>query len=229
MRSKSYYSFGSTLHNVLQKFYAEDGGVKTTEEAIVAFEEGWIEEGYSTPEEMALAFGEGRQIIEAHVEQAMQSPRAARTFMVERQLRLDLGDWVLIGRIDRVDEHPDGTLEIVDYKSQREDVTSEDVATSLAMCCYQLLLKRKFPERKVYATIHALRTNRQASAHLTEEELLAYEADLLTLGNDILSRDFQEAEPICKPLCAYCDFRTLCRQHPDFDEAFRAQFETGTN
>lgn len=229
MRSKSYYSFGSTLHNVLQKFYAEDGGVTTTEEAIVAYEEGWIEEGYSSPEEMRLAFGEGRQIIEAHVQDAIKSPRTASTFMVERQLRFDIGKWTLIGRIDRVDEHKDGTLEIVDYKSQRQDVTSEDVATSLAMCCYQLLVKRRFPDRQVYATIHALRTGKQASASFSDDELLAFEEDLRRLGDDILSRDFQEIEPVCKPLCEHCDFLTMCRQHEGFDEDFRTQFESGTN
>ena len=169
---------------------------------------------------MALAFGEGRQIIEAHVEEALKSPRLARTFMVERQLRHDLGEWVLIGRVDRVDEHPDGSLEIVDYKSQRESVSSEDVATSLAMCCYQLLLKRKFPDRRVFATIHALRTNQAASAEFSEDELAEFENDLLRLGSDVLGRDFAETYPTLKPLCERCDFLPLCRQYEPFEEAW---------
>ncbi len=230
MRSKSNFSFGTTLHNVLQRFYdQEDAGVTSVEEAVGALEDGWIEEGYSSPEEMALAFGEGRQIIEAHVEEALKAPRDARTFLVERQLRYEMEDWTLIGRIDRVDEHPDGTLEVVDYKSKRETVSTEDVATSLAMCCYQLLLKRKYPDRDVFATIHALKGNLKASTQLSEEELAEFEYDLRRLGADILTRDFQEILPTCKPLCEYCDFKPLCRNDEEFDLAYKSQFVVGTN
>jgi RecB family exonuclease len=79
--------------------------------------------------------------------------------------------------VDRVDEHHDGALEIVDYKSGRESVTEEDVAGSLALGVYQLLLKRKYPDRRVFATLVALRTGSQASHELsgTDQENLAAE------------------------------------------------------
>lgn len=219
LRAKSYYSFGITLHNVLQRFHdAGDAGVSTTEEVLQAYEESWIDAGFASAEEMAEAFGEGKAILERHVEEHAKAERRAKTLFLERQFSHDMGDFRLIGRVDRVDEHEDGRLEIVDYKSGRTDVRPEDVSTDIAMACYQLLLRRKFPDRPVFATITALRTGASASATMSDEELDQFERDILNLGREILSEDYPELTPVFKAICPRCDFLPLCRQHPEFVE-----------
>lgn len=219
LRSKSYYSFGNTLHRVLERFHdSGDAGVTTTDEVLAAYEESWIDAGYSSAEEMAEAFGEGRQILERHVQETVAKPREAKTLFVERQFRKDLGEFALLGRVDRVDEYPDGTLEIVDYKSGRQSVLEEDVATDIAMCCYQLLLRNKFPDRPVRARIVALRTGESAAASMSDQDAADFERDIVRLGQEILSEDYNELIPVFKPLCPHCDFLPLCRKHPEFCE-----------
>lgn len=219
LRAKSYYSFGTTLHHVLERFHDEgDQGVTTTEEVLAAYEESWIDAGFASAEEMAEQFGEGKAILERHVVQQLARPREAKALFTEKQFRLDLGEFVLIGRVDRVDEHPDGRLEIVDYKSGRSNVEAESVANDVAMSCYQLLLKRKFPDRTVYATILALRTGAEASAELSAEQLDQFEQDLVRLGTEILYENYEDLTPVYKPLCPSCDFLPLCKKHPDFIE-----------
>ncbi|MGV3617194.1 MAG: RecB family exonuclease [Fimbriimonas sp.] len=219
LRSKSYYSFGSSLHRVLERFYdSEDAGVQTTDEVMAAYEESWIDAGYASAEEMAEAFGEGRQILERHVQESLAKPREGKTIFVERQFRKDLGDFALIGRVDRVDEYPDGAIEIVDYKSGREGVTEEEVATDIAMGSYQILLKHKFPDRPVRARIIALRTGASAAAAMDDAGLAQFEQDLVKLGQEILTEDYAELTPVFKPICPRCDFLPLCRKHPEFQE-----------
>lgn len=219
LRSKSYYSFGSTLHRVLERFHdSGDTGVITQAEVLAAYEENWINAGFSSAEEMAEAFGEGKQILTRHVQQAVLAPKAAKTLYVERQFRWDVGQFVLIGRIDRIDEHDDGSLEIVDYKSGRESVSDDEVSTDIAMCCYQLLIRKLFPERAVRATILALRSGESGSAAMTDDELAEFEGDLCRLGLEILNEDYAELIPVYKPLCRHCDFLPLCRKHPEFSE-----------
>lgn len=216
-RAKSYYSFGLTLHRVLEAFHTSgDRGVPTAHEAIAAMEENWLDAGYSSPDEMADAIGEGKQILERYVEQ-QRVPTAAKTLCVEKTFKLDFDDFRLLGRVDRVDEHPDGSLEIVDYKSGRQTVTDEDVASDLAMGCYQLLVRHKHPDRRVFATIHALRTGDKASAELDDAALAELRGDLQFIGTEILNRDYPNVAPIPKRLCSGCDFLPLCRKHPDFD------------
>lgn len=217
LRSKATYSFGLSLHRALERFYdSDDTGVQTVHEAVAALEEDWISAGYSSSQEMQEALGEGKAILAATLERSLARPATAKTLLVEQTLRLDMGPFVLVGRLDRLDEHPDGTLEIVDYKSGREQVSQEEVATDIAMACYQLLVRREYPDRNVRATIVALRTGAQASAALDAQALAEFEADLVRLGGEIVTREFHEIEPTAKPLCLGCDFLPLCKKHPEF-------------
>jgi RecB family exonuclease len=221
LRAKSYYSFGNTLHRVLEQFHAQgELGVPTTDEVMALYDESWIDAGFSSAEEMAEAYGEGKMILERHIEEAKRRPFTSQTLFVERQLRLDMGEFVLIGRLDRVDEREDGTLEILDYKSGRDTVNEEDVKFDLAMCCYQLLLRNKFPDRPIVATIIALRTGASATSALSDGEAEEYAADLRTLGALILNEEYYELTPTIKPLCPRCDFLPLCRKHEEFAESY---------
>lgn len=220
LRSKSYFSFGSTLHAVLQRFHdSGDEGVTTTHEAVAALEESWIDAGYSSQEEMMQAMAEGKEMIATYVENFKAQPVTAETILIEKQMRRDLGPFVLIGRVDRVDQHTDGTLEIVDYKSGRQSVSEEDVSTDLAMNSYALLLQEKYEGAKITASIVALRTGAKATAAFDPKDLEVFQEDLVALGVQILERDYEALVPVAKPLCADCDFLPLCRKHSDFDFA----------
>lgn len=217
LRSKSYYSFGTSLHAVLQRFHdSGDSGVTTTGQAVAALEESWLEAGYSSQDEMMQAMDEGKAIVEKYVEAALAAPARATTLFVEKTLRADLGPFVLLGRLDRVDERDDGTLEVVDYKSGRSGVTEADVASDLAMCCYQLLLRKAYPGRPVVATIHALRAGSQASASMTDAEAEEFERELVVTGQQVLARNYENLVPVGKALCEGCDFLPLCTRHPEF-------------
>ena len=220
LRSKSYYSFGSTLHKVLERFYdSNETGVSTTEEVLAAYDESWIDAGFSSAEEMQEAFGEGKEILERHVEETMIKPKIANTIYIEHLFSLKMNGFKLVGRVDRVDEHDDGTLEIIDYKSGRDYVDEEDVRTDIAMGIYQLLVKRKYPEQRVFATIAALRSGKTASWEMPADEMDQFERDVQSLGDVILSEEYHELTPPYKSICPRCDFLPLCRKHPDFEEA----------
>lgn len=216
LRAKSYYSFGTTLHKVLERFHdSRDSGVTTVGQALAAYDESWIDAGFSSPDEMAEAYSEGIAIIESHVESSLARTETVTTLAVERQFSADMGDFRLIGRIDRLDELADGTLEIVDYKSGRGAVSEDDVKSDLAMGIYQYLVQRMYPDRKVQARIIALRANESATARLSAEELQELEFDLRSIAARILD-DSAEHPPQPKALCAHCDFRPLCLEHGSF-------------
>jgi RecB family exonuclease len=221
LRSKAHYSFGTSLHNVLQRFYdSKDGGVTTTEEAVAALEEAWIDAGYESQSDMMEALAEGKDILTNYLEE-VAAPVTANTLFVEKTLRHDLGPFVLLGRIDRLDEHEDGTLDVVDYKSGRGHVTSDEVHADLAMGVYQVLVRANYPDRNVKATIVALRAGASASAQLNEAEREEFINDLVEIGERILHADYESMEPTPKALCPRCDFLPLCQKHPDFAEGVK--------
>jgi len=226
LRAKHYYSFGATLHKVLQRFHDEgDTGVRTASQAAEAIEAEWVGAGFATAEQEAQAQLAGQEIVGKYVEAALERPPEAKTLFLERMLRTDLGAFDLIGRLDRVDEHPDGTLEVIDYKTGRSEVTEESVASDIAMACYQLLLRRKFPDREVRGTILAVRTGSSASYAMPDAEMDEFERDIQKLGGQILETEWPNILPTVKPLCPECDFLPLCRKEEEFREAYQAEYD----
>lgn len=218
LKAKSYYSFGTTLHKVLEKFHdSGETGVTTVGDALKVYEESWIDAGYASSEEMQEAYGEGREIVIAAIENELGRDPGVKTVAVEKFLKFDLGPFVLIGRVDRIDQHPDGTLEIVDYKSGRMSVSDEDVASDFAMACYQLLITKNFPGVPVKATIHALKTRKTGTASMTKEDLETFELDIRLLGQEILATSIEDHSPRIKELCNYCDFIQLCSKDPRYE------------
>lgn len=220
-KSKSYFSFGTSLHSVLQRFHDEkDVAVTTTDEALQALETSWVAAGYASADEMADAHAKGKDILTEYVAREVSREKVSKTLCVERSLSMEFPRFRMLGRIDRIEEYPDGTLEIVDYKSGRETVEAEQVKFDIAMGIYQLLVRDQWPDRKVTATIIALRSGHFATASLDDDEIQLFRQDIETLGNQIIDTDFSLRHPVPKSLCPSCDFLQLCQHDERFAEAY---------
>jgi putative RecB family exonuclease len=212
LKSRAGYSFGSTLHQVLQTFHQE-GAVQSREELVSSVEQRWISAGYESAEQEEQFRVAGAEIAHAyHAAAAERAEQRVVTLFTEKTISTDMGPFKLTGRVDRIDQHADGALEIIDYKSGRMEVDEEDVADSLAMNIYQLILRRMYPGTRVFSTIYALRSGAQASAEMGHEEAERFAEDILALGEEILSRDYENVEPLAVPACEGCEFLPRCRQ-----------------
>jgi putative RecB family exonuclease len=219
-RARAGHAFGHSLHRALDAFHNAGGSVAVTAEELTAsLEQVWISSGYEgTAQEVAYQEEAARILQEYHATHLAQqeavtgdAPPPPHLLYTEKTLRMDLSpDIALSGRIDRVDEHHDGSLEIVDYKSGITSVTEEDVAKSLAMSIYQLLLKNQMPDRKVFATLVALRTGQRASWELTTEQRDDLKADALETAEELRNKDWENVLPVVNDHCPYCDFLPYC-------------------
>jgi putative RecB family exonuclease len=209
-RARAGYSFGSTLHHVLQEFH-EQGAAHSAEEMVEELEQKWIGAGYETQAEEDQHREVGQQIVQAyHLAHQERLEAQVETIATEKTLTWDTGPFKLTGRVDRIDRHPDGRLEIIDYKSGRWDITPEEVAGSLAMNCYQLIARHLNPDTPVFGTIYCLRSGLSASFELAGEALAQFEQDILELGREILERDYSLLTPVPVEACPDCDFLALC-------------------
>lgn len=223
VRAKSYYSFGMSLHSALERLRdSDDAGVQTTGEALAALEENWMTAGYASPEEAAEALAEGRVLLEGYIADA-EAEAGATTLFVEKDLQRDMGEWVLAGRVDRIDEHPDGRIEIIDYKTGSQ--SAESPVFDIAMGCYALMVRELFPDREISTSIVSLRDRSRSTAVRTDDELAEFEHDLRKLATEILHRDYPTIDPKAKPLCLNCDFVRVCATVPEFAENLAAYGE----
>ena len=66
------------------------------------------------------------------------------------------------------------------------------------------------PDRRVFATLVALRTGASASAELDDEALSDLAAECLEMGETIRTRDWEHVLPVVNDHCPYCDFLPHC-------------------
>ncbi|HLK55098.1 MAG TPA: PD-(D/E)XK nuclease family protein [Chthonomonadaceae bacterium] len=212
LRARAGYSFGSTLHHVLQQFH-EGGEISSAEEMVSQVTENWIGAGYETEQQEQEHREAGERIVQAyHTAHQERAAAQVETLFTEKTITCDMGRFKLSGRVDRIDRHADGRLEILDYKSGRWETTPDEVANSLAMSCYQLILRKLYPDTPVFATIYCLRSGIQASFMLEGDQLEAFERDLLVLGHEILDTEYAELQPVPLAICEACDFLARCQR-----------------
>jgi putative RecB family exonuclease len=221
-RARAGHAFGHSLHRALDAFH-NAGGIETltAEQLTSSLESVWIEKGYTDSEQQTAYREEGLRILQEYhaaqiaavTEAPPDAPPPPHLLFTEKTLRIQLtSDIALSGRIDRIDEHHDGALEIVDYKSGRETVSEEDVAKSLALGIYQILLKHHYPERRVFATLVALRTGAQASWELSDTEREELTAECRETAEIIKNKDWEGVLPVLNDHCPYCDYLPNCER-----------------
>ncbi|MCS7301221.1 MAG: PD-(D/E)XK nuclease family protein [Fimbriimonadales bacterium] len=205
------FALGANLHRALEYFHNAGGAEKLSpEEFHRAIEQLWSPAGFETLAQSEAYKQTGLHLAQQYYQAHAEQPPEATVLFTERMLRRDMGRYVLMGRLDRVDEHPDGVLEIIDYKSGRAEVTEEQVRNDLALHCYALLLQEYYPDRPLWIAIHALRPNKKVALPLTPAELDDFRQMLNQLVAQILDEDWDLLYPQWIPHCAECEFVELC-------------------
>ena len=137
-----------------------------------------------------------------------------RNVLAVEKFRLPVGEFEVLGFIDRVDQVDDETIEVIDYKTNRQLFTREEVDTSLQLSLYAAAVKRLWPwAKKVKLTFLMLRHGVRLETTRTEEQL----ADALTYA-EVLGKQTETATefpPRLNANCSYCDHRQHCLAYAD--------------
>jgi RecB family exonuclease len=137
---------------------------------------------------------------------------------VERTVALKTERLAVSGRIDRLDRRGD-ELVVVDYKTGRHVLSTDDARGSLALAIYAVAAERTMRRRCVTVELHHLPTGSVVVWEHTDETLarqlgraqeIAVEAAQAQAAADE-SGDLDAAFPP-RPgqLCGWCDFRAHC-------------------
>ena len=200
-------SLGATLHRSLESAHAPDR--PSLEELLARFQSSWSGAGFASAEEERTQREAGAAMLQQYYEEAPPPEEAPETILREKMLKMDRGFYVLQGRIDRLDQWPDGTLDIVDYKSGRSGVTEEQVRGDVGLMVYETLVRHHFPLQPVRVAIHALRPNLRATVERTDEERAAVVEFLDGVARAIA--DEEAWRGVSNPdRCVGCDFERFC-------------------
>jgi len=213
--------FGKLLHAVLEVLVREHmenerSGPLSVDRAIELYREGWAKAGLTGME----VFQEGLDIIDDFVRDQGELDHR-NVLAIEKEFRLRVGRFTVLGFIDRVDWVDDETVEVIDYKTNRMLFTRDEVDHSLQMSLYHLAARMLWPwVKNVRLTFHMLRHGVRMRTERTEEQLQAAQTYVETVG--AMTEQATEFPARINSNCIYCDHRQHC---PAYAEALKGKRE----
>ena len=211
-------SLGTSVHTALASWWRLPPRERTPERGALLVREGWVREGYRDDAQSR----EVRERAAAWVRNyLMDADPRMEPLGVERTVSAPTAALVLSGRVDRIDERPDGSVAVVDYKTGRRPPSDGDARGSLALAVYAVAAARTLRRPCAVVELHHLPTGTVAAAghgpdglarKVAEAESIAREAraaDEAYAQGDTGEQTFP-ARP--SSMCSWCDFRGVCAE-----------------
>jgi DNA helicase-2/ATP-dependent DNA helicase PcrA len=195
--------FGIAVHQVLERFHAEGGAPLSR--LMELFEISWRRSGFGSSDDEQQFRERAARALERYWRLDRESESEPVWF--ERSFAFKLGPHLLRGRVDRVDRHPDGSYELIDYKTGKaktKDELREDVQLSL----YQMGARESWRLKTSAQSYFYVLTGERVPVTHSEEELERVRATVAEIAGGILKQRF---EPTPSPeICSFCDYRIIC-------------------
>ncbi|MEW6554984.1 MAG: PD-(D/E)XK nuclease family protein [Actinomycetota bacterium] len=212
-----YLSFGKSLHAALEWLYGRATPEPPSLEGLLSYlDECWLSEGYATAEEEKSFHSQGREVLTLFYYKNIEDFRLP--VAVEERFELDKGGFILSGVIDRVDRNPDGSYEIIDYKTSRRLPELSRLRADLQLPIYQIACREIWGITPSKLSFYYLMHNQRYSTRPYDEEGLAGVIRRLEAAAEAISRQEFPATP--NRLCPWCSFQDICPERvPSLDLA----------
>lgn len=204
---------GSHVHRVLCDIFSKVPREERTEERLMQmFEEGWqalsprylrmpgVDELHDSSAEQLRRF-------------AQQHDLRAEPLMVEPYFQVAITpDVTLFGRVDRIDENPDGTLTIIDYKTGQ----APDEIEAGQLYLYAIMIEAELGRRVSQISFWYLDDGAVWTTEFTDAERRETRVNLLAAVEEMAK--VTEFPPTIAPHCGHCPYLHACE--------FRDEIET---
>jgi DNA helicase-2/ATP-dependent DNA helicase PcrA len=206
-------NFGNAMHQAVA-FALERlriGETPTADQVIEVFRSNWRNEGYRSEDHAKRRFEQGVQALRVFFEREIVE--GAPPTEVERTFRFKLAnDVVVSGRMDRVDERPEGTV-ITDYKTTEldpEENPDTNARDNLQLSIYALAHKEMTGRRPRKLELRYVLSGAVGSSVRWDDKLERTRDRVLAIAESIRSGDFH-AQP-SERNCSICACRPICAE-----------------
>jgi putative RecB family exonuclease len=208
---------GSLVHRVLERMFLDEPHRRTPERSIELLGKLWAEARVESDDSPADLSAEEEDALLAQARRLLlnyfrlEDPRTLIASRLEWWVEYELPDVHLRGIIDRLEERPDGSWVLTDYKTGRVPGASRELSAFFGLHFYALVCWRAFgvvPReiRLVYLADPAVLT-------LTPNErmLVVFERKMQAMGRAIRrALETGDWRPRPSPFCMSCNFQSIC-------------------
>lgn len=200
-------SMGISLHGALEDLQAAGGASAAGISGALAFlQSRWEKEGYASAAEEAAAQEQAAAMLKGYLERFGDG--TGKPVLLEEKLQASHQNVTLLGIVDRVDRLPDGSLEVIDYKSGRPRDPGPAVKQQLAVYRHLVASRLGGP---VATSLHYLVSQDRQTISLPEAEWHAW-LDRAADTARAIERE-ETFDPAVGPACRTCDFTHRCQAY----------------
>jgi len=204
--------YGATMHRILKTYFdsVRLGRAMTDGDLIEIFRrdlaEARIQETYQ--HELYEKQGIAQLLDFLTLARSLPAPQVLDT---EQAFEIRVGETTVVGRIDRIDARPDGSVAIVDYKTGKaRDQKSAD--ESLQLSLYAIAAHEKWGYKVGSIAFHNLENNVAVITARTESQLHAAREAVTAASEGIAAGRFDAKTGMH---CNFCAYRSLCPKQED--------------
>jgi len=214
------FSFGQTMHKVMYDLFSRLGRTEKVRQADLfgfpvqkiswdelktIFENAWIDDWYPDEKTQDKYRRQGlKQLKEFYKKHEGHWPKV---WGIEKAFRLKIGEDILIGRIDRIDE-VEGGAEIIDYKTgSARELQRLPRENKEQLLLYQLALREVFKLEPKNLSFYYFENNQAISFLGKDKDLEKLKNKISATIARIKASDFTAAPGF---QCRYCDFKEIC-------------------
>jgi DNA helicase-2/ATP-dependent DNA helicase PcrA len=199
--------YGAAIHRILKTYFdsVNLGRPKTDDELIDLFRldlaEARIQEAYQHELYQKQGIAQLRDFLAA-----ARALAPAPVLHTEQSFEIRVGETAVVGRIDRIDRRPDGSVAIVDYKTGKaRDQESAD--ESLQLSLYAIAAHERWGYTVGALIFHNLEENVPVVTTRSEAQLVAARGRVEAAARGIAEGKFEAKLGMH---CNFCSYRSLC-------------------
>lgn len=210
--------FGILVHQVLERFHTEElrsqalegeapgqrsRGAGSLDRLLWLFEAGWRRTGFRSSDDELQYRDRAVAALARYHERYVRSE--STPMWLERHFSFAIGPHQLRGRVDRVDRLPDGSYELIDYKTgQRRTGVGDDVQLAL----YRVGAREAWQVDAKLGSYWYVLEDERVPVPGAPDDAERVERTVLDVAAGIEGQDF-EPRPSYE-ICSWCDYRLIC-------------------
>lgn len=199
-------SFGNTIHECLKEFHQIKLIRKISlNELLEIYKSKWQPYGFEDRENQIEYYKSGIELLTNYYNKYNNDD--TKSVVIEKMFKFKVGDIDVSGKIDRIDQLPDGKYEIIDYKTG-EPKSEKDIRNDDQLTVYSLAAKEFFNYDVEKLTYFYVEHDKKMSTERDAQDFERIKTEINTIVDSMKNKKF-EATPSQKN-CMFCDYSEIC-------------------
>jgi DNA helicase II / ATP-dependent DNA helicase PcrA len=207
--SKTYFGMGTAIHSVAENMtkLQKDGKKPNEKLALEILEKQWDASSYRnqrTKESQDKV--KSKEMVKTYLDWAENNPNTPVD--VEPKFKIILNDVAISGKIDRVEQTPEGDYEVIDFKTGYAYKTKNTIKEDVQMNLYALGTEKLYGKLPKKTSLFYIKFNKLVPHFIKEDKLDEFKVELEKKIDSIFNEEF-DAKPEFQK-CSRCDYASIC-------------------